>query len=725
MNERGARSARSRLVHAVTVLAVAASGLTGVMTSAYFNGSAVSTANTFTSGAVNLTATPATSAITMAGMTPGDKVTAPITVTNTGSLNQRYSMSSVTTENLLAAQLELTIKTGVSTCTNAGFGSDGTSIYSAGDLGTVTGTKVIGDALQGAQAGDRNLAVSASEVLCAQVVLPTTTATTFQVRTTTATFTFNAEQVVAADAFPVLSGSRTGTTVAASWTAVPGATSYILTRVATDLSASKFNSFHGVAAAADGTVYVADSNNNRIRKVTAAAVVTTLAGQTTSGPTDGTGAAARFSSPYGVAVAADGIVYVADTGNHRIRKVTAAGVVTTLAGSTTGFADGTGAAAQFASPSSVAVDTAGNVYVADTINHRIRKVTAAGVVTTLAGSTNGFAEGTGAAAQFASPYGVAVDTDGTVFVADYGNHRIRKVTAAGVVTTLAGSTIGFAEGTGAAAKFNTPQGVAVAADGTVYVADYGNHRIRKVTAAGVVTTLAGSTPGFADATGAAARFTYPLGVAVAADGSVYVADYDNDRIRKVTAAGVVTTFAGSTPGFADTPAEVSSVVYTGTALGYTDTTLVVGTSYTYTVTAVGPGAVSNAIGPFMPLSVTDYWYSGSTDFVVPAGVTTIHIVAAGGSSDDYHADGGVLEGDLAVVPGDVLHLVLQTSDWADGGDARLTRDAPLLVAEGQGGFEDDVTHIAGGCSSQGGVTVTSCDVETNSGSAYLRLTYLP
>ena len=321
-------------------------------------------------------------------------------------------------------------------------------------------------------------------------------------------------------------------------------------------TAAQFNFPFGVAVDGAGTVFVADTGSNRIRKVTAAGVVSTLAGSGTSGYADGTGTAAQFKNPYGVAVDGAGTVYVADEGNHRIRKVTAAGVVSTLAGSgTAGFADGTGTAAQFNFPTGVAVDCSGTVYVADYVNQRIRKVTAAGVVSTLAGSgTAGFADGTGTAAQFNFPTGVAVDGTGTVYVADYVNQRIRTVTAAGVVSTLAGSgTYGFADGTGTAAQFRDPHGVAVDAAGTVYVADYGNHRIRTVTAAGVVSTLAGSgTSGFADGTGTAAQFNNPKGVAVDGAGTVYVADYGNHRIRMVTAAGVVSTLAGSgTSGFAD------------------------------------------------------------------------------------------------------------------------------------------------------------------------------
>ncbi|EOD12963.1 hypothetical protein EMIHUDRAFT_213242 [Emiliania huxleyi CCMP1516] len=238
-------------------------------------------------------------------------------------------------------------------------------------------------------------------------------------------------------------------------------------------------------------------------------------------------------------------VYVVDSSNHRIRKIdTSGGVTTTLAGSGTGtFADGTGTAASFYYPAGVAVSPdGGTLYVADYFNSRIRKIdTSGGATTTLAGSgTNTFADGTGTDASFNFPNGVAV-SGGTVYVADMYNHRIRKIdTSGGVTTTLAGSGTGtFADGTGTAASFYYPHGVAVSPDGmTVYVADSSNHRIRKIdTSGGVTTTLAGSvTVGSADGTGTAASFNFPSGVAVSPDGmTVYVADADNNRIRQVTA----------------------------------------------------------------------------------------------------------------------------------------------------------------------------------------------
>ncbi|GHU55930.1 hypothetical protein FACS189442_4040 [Spirochaetia bacterium] len=300
-------------------------------------------------------------------------------------------------------------------------------------------------------------------------------------------------------------------------------------------TAAKFNYPRGVAVDNAGNVYVADTENGRIRKISPSGVVTTLAGSGDRGYADGTGTAARFYNPRGVAVDNAGNVYVADTSNHRIRKISPGGVVTTLAGSgTSGYADGTGTAARFYSPTGVAVDNAGNVYVADYGNNRIRKISPSGVVTTLAGSTQGYADGTGTAARFDYPFGVAADNAGNVYVADYGNHRIRKISPSGVVTTLAGSGAkGYADRTGTAAKFNNPSGVAVDNAGNVYVADYYNHRIRKISPSGVVTTLAGIGYGYADGTATAAEFSFPYGVAVDNVGTVYVADTENHLIRKI------------------------------------------------------------------------------------------------------------------------------------------------------------------------------------------------
>jgi hypothetical protein len=275
------------------------------------------------------------------------------------------------------------------------------------------------------------------------------------------------------------------------------------------------------------------------------ATVSTIAGSN-QGYIDGAGISAQFNVPAGITKDAAGNLYVADRDNHRIRKITPAGVVSTFAGSgIAGFVNGTGTAAQFDQPYGITIDPSGNIYVADRLNNAVRKITPAGVVSTFAGGTGGYADGIGTAAQFRELYGLTSDASGNIFVPDFFNQRIRKITPAGIVTTLAGGTIGFTDGTGAAASFNYPFGIAADAAGNLYVGDYYNHAVRKVTPAGVVTTLAGNgTSGSADGTGSTASFYQPAGLTADGSGNVYVCDALNHKIRKVTQAGVVTTFAG-------------------------------------------------------------------------------------------------------------------------------------------------------------------------------------
>jgi sugar lactone lactonase YvrE len=280
-------------------------------------------------------------------------------------------------------------------------------------------------------------------------------------------------------------------------------------------------------------------------------LITDFAGMLSQGSAEGSGTAASFNAPGGIATDAAGNVFVADTGNNTIRMITSAGVVSTLAGTagSYGSADASGPLASFKSPGGVATDAAGNVYVADTVNSTIRKITPAGAVSTLAGAPGvlGSADGQGSLASFRNPLGVAVDGAGNVYVADTGNNTIRMITSGGLVSTLAGTagTLGSADGTGAAARFAGPAAVAVDASGNIIVADYYNNTIRKI-AGGVVTTLAGSAQywGSSDGTGAAALFNGPQGLAADAAGNVYVADTYNFTVRKVSSAGVVTTVVG-------------------------------------------------------------------------------------------------------------------------------------------------------------------------------------
>jgi serine/threonine protein kinase, bacterial len=280
--------------------------------------------------------------------------------------------------------------------------------------------------------------------------------------------------------------------------------------------------------------------------------LTVLAGNGTDGFVDGSATAAEFSGPEKIALDGSGNLYVADYSNNRIRKVSPAGDVTTLAGSGTGgTADGTGANAQFTQPRSVAVDAAGNVFVCDYNNEDIRKITPAGIVTTIAGQGfAGYQDGMGTSAAFDAPTGIVVDPSDNLFVTDLSNARIRKITSDGLVSTFAGDGgDGYSDGTGTAAEFNLPKGIALDASGNLYITDSGGERIRKISPAGVVTTVAGDgQDGSVDGPAAKAEFYDPGDIVVDNSGNLYVADVANDAIRKITAAGVVSTIVSDSDG---------------------------------------------------------------------------------------------------------------------------------------------------------------------------------
>ncbi|WCT12445.1 MBG domain-containing protein [Mucilaginibacter jinjuensis] len=275
----------------------------------------------------------------------------------------------------------------------------------------------------------------------------------------------------------------------------------------------------------------------------------TFAGSGTYSTTDGTGLAASFYYPIGIAADNNGNIYVSDQYGNKIRKITAAGVVTTLAGSgSTGNINGTGIAASFNQPCGIAVDATGNVYTADRNNNLIRKIDPQGVVSTLAGGGNyGNLDGTGANAGFYTPYGLAVDANNNIYVAELGGNRIRKITPAGVVTTFAGNgTSGSIDGTGTNASFNSPTGLVFDATGSLYVAENGGNRIRKISPAGVVTTVAGSGySGAVNANGTNASFNAPTGLAIDAGGNLYIADQGNNMVRMLSPSGDVSTLTGN------------------------------------------------------------------------------------------------------------------------------------------------------------------------------------
>lgn len=301
-------------------------------------------------------------------------------------------------------------------------------------------------------------------------------------------------------------------------------------------STADFNDPNGLAIDATGNVYVADYSNNVIRKITPKGEVSIFAGTGTGGSTNGASTSASFNNPTAVAIDGSGNLYVADYGNHKIRKITVSGVVSTLAGSgTKGSADGTDIGASFNAPKGIAVDASGAIYVADSDNNKIRKITALGVVTTFAGSgISGMQDGTGFSASFKTPVGLAIDKEGNLYVTD-SNQKIRKITPAGVVTTLAGSgNTGSTNGSSTKASFNQPEGIAVDPKGNVYVADTNNNLIRKISPTGEVSTLAGSgNQGNADGSYTTASFGAPRGLIIDTSGNIYIGDSENHRIRKI------------------------------------------------------------------------------------------------------------------------------------------------------------------------------------------------
>lgn len=288
-----------------------------------------------------------------------------------------------------------------------------------------------------------------------------------------------------------------------------------------DYTTAQFNGVNGIALTAGDInslgAYFADTNNHAIRFYDPNTwEIHTLAGGT-AGFADGTGTAAKFSLPQGIAMDSAQNIYVADTGNNAIRKINSAGVVTTLISG-------------IASPQGIVLAPSGDLYVSTGTTHQILRVSTGGDTTVIAGNGSGCLDGTGVNAKFANPTGLAVDSNENVYVADSGNNRIRKVTPGGVVTTLAGGVAGYQDGSKSNAKFLSPYGVALEASGSLLVTDMGNHKIRKVSPTGMVTTIAGSTLGKALGCGSYARFNTPTGIAINASGSIMVSDRDNYRL---------------------------------------------------------------------------------------------------------------------------------------------------------------------------------------------------
>ncbi|HWD87636.1 MAG TPA: NHL repeat-containing protein [Mucilaginibacter sp.] len=306
-----------------------------------------------------------------------------------------------------------------------------------------------------------------------------------------------------------------------------------------------FSGLMGLAIDTNGNIFVADSRNNMIREISADGTVSTLAGNGKQGSVDGKASSASFFSPAGIAAGPDGSVfYVADTQNSLVRKISREGVVTTVAGAlTSSTKNHPESLARLDNPWGIVVGKDGTVYFTDWERNLIRKIGPDGEVSIIAGDTDsGAKDGKGRSASFFLPQGIAIDDKGTLYITDTYNNIIRKMDTSGMVTTLAGKpapkgkrNIGHNDGKGPAASFNHPCGIAVDKKGIVYVADVGNNKIRKITPDGTVTTLAGSgSPGAQNGSLDKASFYRPYGVAVDKNGDLYIADYMNNTVRKIS-----------------------------------------------------------------------------------------------------------------------------------------------------------------------------------------------
>jgi sugar lactone lactonase YvrE len=398
-----------------------------------------------------------------------------------------------------------------------------------------------------------------------------------------------------------------------------------------------------VAVDGSGNVYIVDSQNSAVRKVAPTKVITTVAGRGIAGYLGDNGSAtlAELNFPSSIAVDSTGNLYIADPDNSRLREVSTTGTITTIAGN--GAYSGTGSAA-LGNPAGVAVDAAGNLSVADEGTNTIRKLSAAGTMSTIGGSGVYGYTGDGAAAvstELAYPAGVAVDSSGNVYVVDSYNSRVRKIAASGVITTVAGTGRQGYSGDGAvatSAELNFPQDIAVDSAGNLYIADTNNSRIRKVSSNGIITTIAGNgTAGYLGDNGPAssAELSYPYGVAVSASGVVYIADTANSVIRQISTTGTITTVAGNGfSGYSGDGGSPTSAQLNFPAAVAVDASgnIYIADSANYVVRAALGGTISTIAGNGIE------GYSGDLGAATSAHLGQVHSLALDSRGDIYLAD---------------------------------------------------------------------------------------
>jgi sugar lactone lactonase YvrE len=363
-------------------------------------------------------------------------------------------------------------------------------------------------------------------------------------------------------------------------------------------TSAQLRSAQGVAVDGQGNVYIAEYENYKVRKVSPGGTITTFAGTGAGGSSGDGGPAtsARLNAPIAIVMDGQGNLYIADFNNARVRKVNPAGTITTFAGTgISGFSGDGGPAisARLYAPHGVAVDGQGNVYIADSYNHRVRKVNPSGTITTVAGTGKQGFSGDGGPATSATmtyPLGVGADAQGNVYVLD--NNRVRKVSG-GTITTFAGGGSSLGDGGRAtSATLSSPYGVAVDGQGNVYIADYGNHRVRKVSG-GTITTFAGTGAGGYSGDGGpatAAKLYAPYGLAVDRQGNVYIAEYGNRTVRKVAKASVAAALTLSLSAaptqrlLAQKGIKVSARCGTPCSLAATGSVKILGTKYVFSLT---------------------------------------------------------------------------------------------------------------------------------------------